>query len=115
MQNFERADTDLQVNTEGEVRARTEVDIVSQVVGRIVSVISEFTEGGLVESDVSLVEIEDLDYKPNLAPALARIAAAKVGVQTALATTDLAKKQLRNARDSSLRALKLTRLADARR
>jgi RND family efflux transporter MFP subunit len=114
VQNVQRADTDLQVNTEGEVRARTEVDIVSQVAGRIVAVTTEFTEGGLVEPGVTLVEIEDLDYKLDLAQAEARMAEAEVGVQTAVATADVAKKQLRNAKDASPLALKQPQVAEAR-
>jgi len=114
VEGVEKADTDLQVRTEGEVRARTEVDIVSQVSGRIVAVTSEFTEGGVVEPGMTLVEIEDLDYKLDLAQARARMAEAEVGVQTALATADVAKKQLRNAKDASPLALKEPQVAEAR-
>ncbi len=114
VKHVEIADTDLQVRTEGEVRARTEVDIVSQVAGRITSVTSEFTEGGVVEALGTLVEIEDLDFKLDLAQARARMAEAEVGVQTALATANVAKKQLRNAKDASPLALKQPQLAEAR-
>ena len=39
-------DARLDVSTQGEVRPRTEVDIVAQVAGRVVAVSPEFTEGG---------------------------------------------------------------------
>ena len=108
------ADTDLLVRSEGEVRAKTEVDIVSQVSGRIISVTSEFTEGGIVEPGVTLVEIEALDYELDLAQAQASMAQAEVGVQTAVATADVARKQLRNAVDAAPLALKEPQVAEAR-
>ena len=114
VKHVEGADTELQVRTEGEVRARTAVDIVSQVAGRVVSVTTEFTEGGVVEPGVTLVQIEDLDYKLELAQARAKMAEAEVGMQTALATADVAKQQLRNAKDASPLALKKPQVAEAR-
>ena len=114
VKHVEGANTELQVRTEGEVRARTAVDIVSQVAGRVVSVTTEFTEGGVVEPGVTLVEIEDLDYKLALAHARAKMAEAEVGMQTALATADVAKQQLRNAKDASPLALKKPQVAEAR-
>ena len=114
VKNVEGADTELQVRTEGEVRARTEVDIVAQVAGRVVSVSTEFTEGGLVEPGVTLVEIEYLEYQLALEQARAKMAEAEVRLQTALATADVAKKQLRNAKDASPLALKKPQVAEAR-
>ena len=40
-------DVTLQVLTQGEVRARTEIDVIAQVGGRIMAVSREFTEGGV--------------------------------------------------------------------
>ncbi|NQV64452.1 MAG: efflux RND transporter periplasmic adaptor subunit, partial [SAR86 cluster bacterium] len=46
----ERKDVALVVLTQGEVRAGTMVDLVSQIPGRVVAVSSEFIEGGLVQA-----------------------------------------------------------------
>ena len=73
-----RQSTTLEVLTQGEVRARTEIDLVSQVGGRIVSVSPEFTEGGLIEPDVTLLRIEDTDYRLALSQAAATVAEAQV-------------------------------------
>lgn len=104
----------LKVKTQGDVRARTDVDIVSQVGGRIVAVSPEFTEGGKVEPGIPLVSIEDTDYQLSLRQAEARVAGAKVGVEQALADADVARKQLRNDPTASPLALKKPQVAEAR-
>ncbi len=104
----------LQVTTQGEVRARTEIDLVSQVGGRVVAVSGEFTEGGRVEPGVSLLRIEDTDYRLALRQAEARVAEAEVAVQQALADADVARQQLRNDPDPSDLALKKPQVAQAR-
>ncbi len=104
----------LTVNTQGEVRARTEIELMSQVAGRIIAVSPEFTEGGLVEPGVSLLKIEDTDYRLALSQAKARVAEAQVGLQQALADADVARRQLRNDPTASDLALKKPQVAQAR-
>jgi RND family efflux transporter MFP subunit len=104
----------LEVTTQGEVRARTEIDLMSQVGGRIVAVSPEFTEGGMVEPGVSLLKIEDTDYRLALSQARARVAEAQVGLQQALADADVARRQLRNDPAASDLALKKPQVAQAR-
>ena len=103
----------LTVETSGEVRARTEVDIVAQIAGRVVSVSREFTEGGMVFPNISLITIEDTDYQYALRRAEAAVATMEVGVQQALATANVARKQLRNSSDASDLALKKPQVAQA--
>ena len=110
----EKSSVVLSVETGGEVRARTEIDIVAQVSGRVVSVSSEFTEGGIVKPDTVLVSIEDTDYQLALLQAEAAVADAEVGVQQALADQDVAKKQLRGSNNVSDLALKRPQVAQAR-
>lgn len=88
------ADTRLDVVTFGEVRARTDVELVAQVAGRIISVSPEFTEGGLFAADEPLLVIEDTDHRLVLEQARADVADAELGVQQALAAADVARKQL---------------------
>ncbi|GAB3289651.1 efflux RND transporter periplasmic adaptor subunit [Parahaliea aestuarii] len=106
-------DITLQVHTQGEVRPRTELDIVSQVSGRIVEVSPEFTEGGAIRAGETLLRIEDLDYRLALHEAQARVAEAQVGLEQSLADADVARKQLRNQPDVSPLALKKPQVAEA--
>jgi len=114
VESVKRADVALKVNSQGTVRPRTEIDIVSQVGGRIVSVSSEFTEGGVVEPGTSLITIESTDYELALSQAEARVAEAEVGVQQALADADVARKQLRNESAASDLALRKPQVFQAR-
>ena len=109
-----KADISLLVSSEGEVRPRTQVTIVAQVAGRVVSVSSEFTEGGVVKPGATLLQIEDTDYKLALAQAQSAVAEAEVGIQEAEAGADVARKQLRDARNASPLALKKPQVARAR-
>lgn len=110
----ERRPLRLEVNTQGEVRPRTELDIVSQVSGRIVEVSPEFTEGGVITAGETLLRIEDVDYRLAMHEAEAGVAEARVGVEQALADADVARKQLRNEPDASALALKKPQVAQAR-
>ncbi len=113
IQAAEEATIALRVSTGGEVRSRTDVNIVSQVAGRIMSVSPEFTEGGQVEPGATIVQIEDQDYRLALSQAEATVAAAEVGVQEALAQADVARKQLQGAKNPSALALKKPQVAQA--
>lgn len=104
----------LQVTTQGEVRARTEIDLVSEVGGRVIEASPEFIEGGRVEPGEALLRIEDTDYRLALSEAQARLADAELAVQQALADQDVARKQLRNDPKASDLALKKPQVAQAR-
>ena len=107
-------DASLEVLTQGEVRSRTEIDLVSQVGGRVITASPEFVEGGRIEPGVSLLQIEDTDYRLALSQAQARMADADLSVQQALADQDVARKQLRNDKTASDLALKKPQVAQAR-
>ena len=106
--------TALEVVTQGEVRSRTAIDLVSQVGGRVISVSPEFIEGGRIEPGVPLLEIEDTDYRLALSQAQSRMADAELAVQQAMADQDVARKQLRNDPTASDLALKKPQVAQAR-
>jgi RND family efflux transporter MFP subunit len=107
-------DASLEVITQGEVRSRTEIDLVSQVGGRVTSVSPEFVEGGRIQPGVALLQIEDTNYRLALSQAQARMADAELAVQQALADQDVARKQLRNDPNASDLALKKPQVAQAR-
>ena len=113
VQSAEQTNIALRVKTGGEVRSRTDVDIVSEVAGRIINVSREFTEGGNVAPGVAFIEIDDRDYRLALSQAIATVAAAEVGVQEALAQADVARKQLRDSSNASPLALRKPQVAQA--
>lgn len=110
----EQSNIALRVQSGGDVRSRTTVNIVSEVAGRIVHVSPEFTEGGKVEPGTSFIEIDDRDYRLALSQAEATVAAAEVGVQEALAQADVARKQLQGAKNPSPLALRKPQVAQAK-
>jgi RND family efflux transporter MFP subunit len=114
VESVQRNDVALSVNTQGTVRPRTEIDIISQVGGRIIAVSPEFTEGGIVEPNVPLITIESTEYQLALSQAEARVAEAEVLVQQALADADVARKQLRNEASASDLALRKPQVFEAR-
>ena len=107
------ASVDTSVTTQGEVRAKTQVEIISQVSGRVTSVSSEFIEGGKVKSGVPLVSIEQSDYYAAVSAAEARQASAEVLVLQANADADVARYQLRNETNASDLALKKPQVSQA--
>ncbi len=113
VEDVHRADVDLLVKTAGEVRPRTEVNMVAQVGGRIMEVSPEFIEGGVVTAGTPLVRIEDIDYRLALSQAEVRLAEAELGLKQARADADVARKQLRNAATASDLALKRPQIAEA--
>lgn len=110
----ERSDATLNVQTQGEVRARTMINLTAQVSGRVVSVSPEYLEGGSFNPDTVLLKIDDSDYRLALREAEAAVAAAELGVQQALADADVARKQLRGVANASDLSLKKPQIAEAR-
>ncbi len=106
-------DARLDVSTQGEVRPRTEVDIVAQVAGRVVAVSPEFTEGGRVTPGTALVTIEDTDHRLALGEARAAVADAELGLQQAYAAADVARRQLGNKSNPTPLALHEPQIAQA--
>jgi RND family efflux transporter MFP subunit len=104
----------LRVDTHGEVRATVSSDIVAQVAGRVMAVSPEFIEGGKFAPGEALVTIDDTDYRAALNEAQARLAAAKVDLEQALADADVARKQLAGTKNPSPLALKKPQVARAR-
>lgn len=68
------ADVVLTVTTQGTVRPRREVNIVSQVGGLVEKVDEHFAAGGFFDAGEELVKVEDADYQFALVRAKARVA-----------------------------------------
>ena len=86
----------LPVKTQGEVRPRTEIELVSQVSGRVMSVAHNFSEGGSFDQGEILIKIDDRDYKFDIIRAEARVAAAKTAVALSEGSAQVARKQWDN-------------------
>lgn len=89
-----RAETvTLSVKTQGEIRPKTEIDLIPQVSGRIISVSNNFSEGAAFNTNATLIKIDEADYQLAVRSAEARLAQAKVKVEQELANAQIKKKQ----------------------
>ncbi|WP_317932611.1 efflux RND transporter periplasmic adaptor subunit [Halioxenophilus sp. WMMB6] len=102
----------LTVTSQGEVKARTEIDLIAEVSGKVVYVSPEFTEGGVFTPGLVLLRIEDSDYQVALANAKAELARQQVQVDQGLADAEVARQQLAGVKASAL-GLKKPQLAEA--
>ena len=64
----------LTVTTQGSIRPRREINIVSQVGGLVEAVDAHFAEGSFFDAGIELVKIEDADYQFALVRAEASVA-----------------------------------------
>lgn len=83
----------LTVTSQGEVRPKTQIDIVPQVSGRIIEISDEFEEGAEFAPDTVLLKIDDADYRLAVVRAKARVAEARTYVQEQLATQKIKEQQ----------------------
>jgi len=97
----------------GEVRPAVRTQLVAQVGGKIVSIAPDFIEGGQFVPGEVLLTIEDSDYRAAVDERRARVAAAKVDLEQALADADVARKQLAGQKNPSPLALKKPQVARA--
>ena len=103
-----------EVTVYGEVRPRVQIDVISEVSGRVTSVSPRFIEGGSISAGDALRTIEDRDYVLAVSEARARLAARRLELEQALADADVAKKQLAGEANPSDLALKKPQIAQAR-
>ena len=78
---------------QGEVRAKTDIELITQVTGKVTSVSENFIEGGEFKAGEVLLQIDDADYQVALKSAQASVAAAQVDVDVELATAATNKRQ----------------------
>ena len=69
--------TTLNVNAQGTVMPRRQIDVISQVSGRITQVVPAFVDGGFFAADDWLVQIDERDYQYALIQAEANVADAQ--------------------------------------
>jgi len=71
---------------QGEVRAKTDIELVTQVTGKVTAVSDNFIEGGEFKAGETLLQIDDADYLVALKSAQASVAAAQVELDIERAT-----------------------------
>ena len=97
----------------GEVRPAVRTELVAQVGGKVVATSPAFIEGGNFSPDDILLSIEDTDYRAAMEEVEARVAAAKLELEQALADADVARKQLAGQSNPSPLALRVPQVARA--
>ena len=73
-----------EVTVYGEVRPRVQIDVISEVSGRVTRVSPRFIEGGSIGAGDALLTIEDRDYVLAVSEARARLAARRLELEQAL-------------------------------
>lgn len=109
-----RTEGNAEITVFGEVRPRVQIDVVSEVSGRIIKVSPHFIEGGSFRSGEALITVEDRDYALAVSEAKARVAGRKLELEQSLADADVAKRQLVNEANPSDLALKKPQIIQAR-
>ena len=67
----------LSVQTQGTVQPLLEINLVSQVAGRVVATAATFAQGGFFAADEPLLQVEQADYEFAIARAESQVAAAR--------------------------------------
>lgn len=89
----ERTDMALTVSAQGEVRPKTEIDVVPQVSGQVVYVSDAFAQGSSVRAGEILIKIEPADYRVAVVQAEARVAQAALQVSLQEGAAQVARNQ----------------------
>ena len=106
----------ISVKTQGEVRPKTEINLVPQVSGRIVAMSESFNEGAEFAPDSMLMKIDDADYQVAAIRAEARVAEAQTALERELATAKIKAEEWstgRQTEEPTQFALNLTQVAGA--
>jgi RND family efflux transporter MFP subunit len=106
--------TFFDVYAQGEVKARTAINLAAQVGGRVEWVSDQFIPGGSFQAGEPILRLEAVDYQLALNQAEASLANAQVLVEKAEADADVARKQLAGVKNPSPLALKIPQVKEAK-
>jgi RND family efflux transporter MFP subunit len=95
----------ITVSSQGTVAPKREIDLVSQVSGRVVSVASNYANGGFFQSNEQLVQIEPADYEFSVIRAKAQEARAEEQVALEQGRSRQAKREWRDLGDKTANKL----------
>ncbi|MDP5142585.1 efflux RND transporter periplasmic adaptor subunit [Rheinheimera baltica] len=102
----EQSPRQIIISSQGQVTAKNTLSLVSQVTGKIVAMHPEFADGGAINANDVIIQIEDIDYQLALIRAQATVANAQLEVEERAADKRVAETQLSGKGHSSL-ALKI--------
>ncbi|GAB4126739.1 MAG: efflux RND transporter periplasmic adaptor subunit [Rhodothalassiaceae bacterium] len=120
VESVRREPVTLEILSQGTVASRNEIDLISEVSGRIVEVAPAFVAGGTFRKGDLLLRIEDANYRFAVTEAEAQVAAAALAAATEEARAEVARKQwkwneIEEKTDSpTALALKIPHVQDAR-
>ena len=95
----------MTVNSQGTVAPKREINLVSQVSGRVVSVADNYANGSFFASDEQLVQIESADYEFSVTRAKAQEARAEEQVALEQGRSRQAKREWRDLGDNTANKL----------
>ena len=107
----------LSVTSHGEVQPQTEIDLTALVSGQVISISNQFAEGAEFDSQLTLIKIDDADYKVAVLRTQAQVASAKVNVEKELANSKIKKEQWsrkNNTTKPTEYALNIPQIAEAK-
>ncbi len=81
------------VQSSGAVRPRIEVDVVSEVAGRVVFAHSELKAGGVIRANERIVQIDPRDYELGVRRARAAVAEAQASLDVEIAEAEAERRQ----------------------
>jgi RND family efflux transporter MFP subunit len=81
---------------QGEVRAKTDIELVTQVTGKVTAVSDKFIEGGQFAKGETILQIDDADYRVALKLAQASVAEASVELDIEKASAATNKREWQN-------------------
>ena len=93
------------VLSQGTVAPKREIDLVSQVAGRVVAVAAQYANGGFFNADEKLLQIEPEDYEFSVTRAKAQVAKAQEQVALEQGRSRQAKREWRELGDNTANAL----------
>ncbi|NNE59028.1 MAG: efflux RND transporter periplasmic adaptor subunit [Hellea sp.] len=100
-------DVQLNVSAQGEARARTEIDLVPEVGGKIVYVSPNFIDGGIFRKGETLIRIDDSDYKVAVIRAESNVAQAEQSLAQEIAEGEIARRDFEELGEGEPTALAL--------
>ena len=95
----------VSIGSQGTVAPRREIDLVSQVSGKIVAVADNYANGGFFQADGKLVQIESADYDFSVTRAKAQLARAEEQVALEQGRSRQAKREWRDLGDQTANKL----------
>jgi len=95
------------VRSQGEVAARTEIDLVSEVPGKVVWIAPDFADGGFFKEKELLVKLDPRDYELAVTQAEAAVAQARVALEREMAEASIAKQEWEQIGKGQAKALLL--------